>query len=41
MSDDRENKKAKGTKKSIIKVESCLKTIKIRCSTIIPYQDNN
>ena len=37
MDDDREKVKAKATKKFIHNVESCLKTIKIRCSTIIPY----
>ena len=37
MDDDSENKKTKGIKRCVIKVDSCLKTMKIHCSTIKPY----
>ena len=37
MDDDSEKKKAKVTKKCVIKRRSCLKTTKIHCSTIKPY----
>ena len=37
MDDDIETKKAKGTKKCVIKRDLCLKTIKIHFLTIKPY----
>ena len=37
MDDDSEKKIAKGTKKSIIKLESSLKTMKIHYSIVITY----
>ena len=35
--DDSEHKKAKGTKKCVIKRRLCLKTIQIACLMIKPY----
>ena len=37
MDDDREHRKAKGTKKCVIKRRLCLKTIQIACLMIKPY----
>ena len=41
IDNDSERKKAKGTKKCVIKKDLCLKVIKIACLMIKPYCNHN